>query len=75
MNYCFVLQFSAWWWGHKITMQDLSSQKESLKSNWLGHQMMHGKAIWKPGIGEIAKASMDIAPEPHKTQSFMISRG
>ena len=28
--------------------------------------MMHGKAIWKPGIGEIAKASRDIAPWPHK---------
>ena len=27
---------------------------------------MHGKAIWKPGIGEIAKASRDIAPGPHK---------
>ena len=23
---------------------------------------MHGKAIWKPGIGEIAKASRGIAP-------------
>ena len=28
--------------------------------------MMHGKAVWKPGIGEIAKAARDIAPEPHK---------
>ena len=24
--------------------------------------MMHGKAIWKPGIDEIAKASRGIAP-------------
>ena len=28
--------------------------------------MMHGKAIWKPGIGEIAKASKRITPGPHK---------
>ena len=28
--------------------------------------MMHEKAIWKPGIGEIAKASRDTAPGPHK---------
>ena len=27
---------------------------------------MHGKTIWKPGIGEIAKASRDIAPGTHK---------
>ena len=27
---------------------------------------MHGKAIWKPGISEIAKASRGTAPEPHK---------
>ena len=27
---------------------------------------MRGKAIWKTGIGEIAKASKDIAPAPHK---------
>ena len=27
---------------------------------------MHGKAIWKHGIGKIAKASRDIAPGPHK---------
>ena len=27
---------------------------------------MHGKTIWKLGIGELAKASRDIAPEPHK---------
>ena len=27
--------------------------------------MMHGKAVWKPGIGEIAKA-FGIAPGPHK---------
>ena len=28
--------------------------------------MMHGKTIWKPGIGEMTKAHMGIAPEPHK---------
>ena len=27
--------------------------------------MMHGKAVWKPGIGEIAKA-FGIASGPHK---------
>ena len=53
--------------------------------------MMYGKAVWKPGIGEIAKASSGIAPEPHKgglkhpiqtsscnghkTQFFMKNRG
>ena len=26
---------------------------------------MHGKAIWKPVIAEIVKASRDFAPEPH----------
>ena len=28
--------------------------------------MMDRKAIWKPGIAEIVKASRDFAPEPHK---------
>ena len=28
----------------------------------LGHQMMHGMVIWKPGISETAKASKGIAP-------------
>ena len=28
--------------------------------------MMHEKAAWKPGISEIAKAFMVIAPGPHK---------
>ena len=27
--------------------------------------MMHGKAIWKPEIGEMAKTSRDLAPGPH----------
>ena len=27
---------------------------------------MHGKTMWKPGIGEIAKAFRGIAPGPHK---------
>ena len=48
--------------------------------------MMHGNAIWKPEIREIAKASSDSAPcEPpaarwvmaygYKTQSFMKNGG
>ena len=28
--------------------------------------MMHGKAIWKPGVGKIAKASRGIAHGPYK---------
>ena len=28
--------------------------------------MMHGKAIWKSGIGEMAKMSRDLAPGPHR---------
>ena len=28
--------------------------------------MMHGKAIWKPEVDEITKASRGIAPGPHK---------
>ena len=27
--------------------------------------MIHGKAIWKPGISEISKASRNIVPGPH----------
>ena len=35
--------------------------KEKIRSlKWC----MHGKAIWKPGIGEIAKASRGIASDP-----------
>ena len=30
--------------------------------------MMHGKIIWKHGIGAIAKASRGIAPETHKVR-------
>ena len=37
--------------------------------------MMHGKAIWKLGIAEIAKASKGFALEPHKTQSFLKNGG
>ena len=51
--------------------------------------MMHGKTIWKPGIGGIAKVSRGIAPGPHnsayevrwvmayghKSQSFMKNGG
>ena len=28
--------------------------------------MIHGRAMWKPGIGEIAKGFRDIAPGPYK---------
>ena len=41
-------------------------QKKTSKGKRLGHQMKHGKAIWKPGIAEIVKASRDFAHEPHK---------
>ena len=37
--------------------------------------MMHGKAIWKLGIAEIAKASKDFVRGPHKTQSFLKNGG
>ena len=40
--------------------------KRDLKKKRLGHRMMHGKAFWKSGIDEIAKASRDIASGPHK---------
>ena len=40
--------------------------KKRPKNKRLGHQKVHGKAIWKPGISEIAKASSAIAPGPHK---------
>ena len=29
---------------------------------------MHGKTIWKPGINEMAKASREISPGPHKEE-------
>ena len=35
--------------------------------------MMHGKAIWKHGISEIAKASSrGIVPGPHKGEAYSI---
>ena len=37
-------------------MQVLCRQKETYERKSLGHRMMHGKGIWKPGIGQIAKA-------------------
>ena len=39
----------------------LTQVKRELKRKRLGHWMMHGKAIWKPGVGEITKAFRDIA--------------
>ena len=38
---------------------------------------MHRKAIWKPGVGEIAKPSREIATGPHKEglQHPMKNRG
>ena len=39
--------------------------KRDLKRERLGHQMVHGKAIWKPGIGQIAKALRGISLGPH----------
>ena len=35
-------------------------------SRKLGYGMLHGKAIWKPGIAEIVKATRGFAPGPHK---------
>ena len=69
MTFHFVFPFSVWWWRDEVTMQVLhrkSRKKDYKKWNRLGHQMMHGKAIWKHGVGEIAIASWDIAPRPHK---------
>ena len=88
-------------WGHKLInsllvcgggetkspCKSYAAKKKTLKKKRLGHQMMHGKAIWKIGIGVIAKASRGIAPwtpqgelttapnMDHKTQSFMKNRG
>ena len=31
---------------------------------------MHGKAIWKPGIGEIAKVARGIALKSHKKGGY-----
>ena len=41
-------------WSHRASLAKI---KWVLKRKTLGHQMMHGKPIWKPGIGEKAKAS------------------
>ena len=35
---------------------------------------MHGKAIWKPGISEIAKASSGIAPKSQKKDDREVGR-
>ena len=51
-----------WWCGDKVTMEVLCRQKETYKWKRLGHQMMHGMAIWKPVISKIAKASRGNAP-------------
>ena len=40
--------------------------KRDIKKKRLRYQMIHGKAIWKPGISETAKTSWDIVPGPHK---------
>ena len=47
------------------------------KNKWpkKGNQIMHGKAIWKLGIADIVKVSMDFTPGPQKTQSFMKNGG
>ena len=37
-------------------------------SKKLGHGMLHGKAIWKPGIAEIVKAL--VLTVPASTQSY-----
>ena len=69
MTFHFAFPFSVWWCRDEVTMQVLhrkSREKDYKKWNRLGHQMMHRKATWKHGIGEIAKASWGIAPGPHK---------
>ena len=60
MTYDFVLPFSVWWWGDEVTKQALrwEETKRDLKGKRLGHRMMHGKAIWNPGIAEIAKGEL-----------------
>lgn len=60
-----VLPFSVMLWRDEVTIQVLQRQRESSKRQRLGHQMMHGKTIWKLGTSEIAKASRGI---PHWTQ-------
>ena len=37
--------------------------------------MMHGKAIWKLGMAEIATASRDFTPGTQQTQSFIKNGG
>ena len=50
----------------KSPCKPYEGKKNSKKRKRLGHKMIHGKAIWKPGIGETSKASRGSAPEPHK---------
>ena len=49
----------------KSTCKSYAGKKRPKKKR-LGHQMMHGKAIWKSGIGETAKAPRGIAPGPYR---------
>ena len=49
-------------------------QKETQKRKRSGHRMMHGKAIWKPGIAEIVKAPRDFAPlEPPAARASVLT--
>ena len=43
-----------------------ADKKRPKNGKKLRHRMMHGKVIWKRGVGELAKASRGIAPGPHK---------
>ena len=39
----------------KSLCKSYEGKKSSKKGKRLGHQMMHGKAMWKPRIGKIAR--------------------
>ena len=47
--------------GRRSHHASLKQAKRDLKKIRLGHWMIHGNAIWKPEMGEIAKASKGIA--------------
>ena len=50
-----------WWWETKSSCKSYTGKKRNKKGKG---QVMHGKAIWKPGMAEIVKASRDFAPDP-----------
>ena len=50
----------------KSTSKSYADKKRPKKRKRLGRQMMHGKAIWKSRISEIAKTSREIGLRPYK---------